>query len=348
MVVVALLAGCAGAPPEPEPGPVFYPEPPQQPRVQFLTTISSEKDIGGGRSQFVEFVAGTPEIVKGISRAYDVAHYADRLYVVDKGINAVHVIDLTERTFERMRAGRGGRLRNPLGIHVDAQGLVYVADKDRGQVVVFDQTNEYVRAYGEQDQFEPTDVAVHGGRVYVCDIRDEEIEILDQGTGALIANFGGQGNETGKFRFPSHLTVDAAGNVYVTDFMNFRVQIFDRDGRFLRTFGQVGDGPGDMPRPKGLAIDRDEHLYVVDAGFELVQIFDAQTGRALLGFGKYSDEPGATYLPQGVHVDYDNLAFFAEHVDPEFQPEYVIYVANQAGNHSINVYAFGRGVGWGS
>lgn len=342
VAALAVLVGCAQAPVQPEEGPVFYPPPPSTPRVQFLAAVSNEKDIGGGRSGLAQFVAGTPETVRVIMRPHDIDHYGSTLYVVDRQAATVHVVDLANKRFGRLSMGRAGPFQQPGGIFVTADGYKLVADKNREQILVFDPQDQFQRTYGEPGQFAPTDVVVVNDRVYVCDIRDEEIEILDRASGNLIKTFGGRGGEPGQFRFPSHLAVDPAGNIYVTDFMNFRVQVFDRDGSFIRSFGQMGDGPGDMPRPKGIAVDRADHLYVVDAGFELVQIFDATTGRTLMGFGKYGNQPGGTYLPQGIHIDYDNLPFFAEYVDPEFEPEYLVYVANQSGNDKINVYAFGK------
>ena len=65
------------------------------------------------------------------------------------------------------------------------------------------------------------------------------------------------------------------------DSMNFRVQIFDPDGKFLRVFGKLGDSFGQFARPKGIGVDSEGHVYVVDSAFNNVQIFD-ETGRLLL------------------------------------------------------------------
>jgi len=66
------------------------------------------------------------------------------------------------------------------------------------------------------------------------------------------------------------------GNVYVTDTLNNRVEIFDADGKFISAFGKSGDGPGHFARPKGIAIDRDGHIWVVDAVQQRVQVFDTE------------------------------------------------------------------------
>jgi DNA-binding beta-propeller fold protein YncE len=89
--------------------------------------------------------------------------------------------------------------------------------------------------------------------------------------------------------------------------MNFRIQVFDRNGKFLRQIGRHGDGPGAFARPKGIALDSDGHLYVADAAFNNVQVFDAQ-GRVLMAFGGFGRSSGALSLPLGVFIDrYDRI-----------------------------------------
>ena len=54
----------------------------------------------------------------------------------------------------------------------------------------------------------------------------------------LAARWGSQGNGDGEFFGPHDIGhVDVAGNVYVTDVNNNRVQVFGADGRFLRKWG---------------------------------------------------------------------------------------------------------------
>jgi hypothetical protein len=45
------------------------------------------------------------------------------------------------------------------------------------------------------------------------------------------------------------LTVDGGGRIYVVDGRNYRIQVFDDEGRFVRTIGQRGQGPGEFGRP---------------------------------------------------------------------------------------------------
>jgi DNA-binding beta-propeller fold protein YncE len=337
------LTGCQTA--EFEHQAAFYPPPPDEPRVQFLTTITSEEDLGVERDAFREFVTGKKQDIKVIGRPWDIDHEPGRIYVVDKELREIVIVDLVNKRFEFVDTSVGGPLRNPGGIFIAANGYKYVADRDRRQILVYNRSDGFSRTYDAGPDFQPTDVVVDGDRVYACDIAAEEIKVFDRASGEVAQVIDQSGKEGGAFRLPTHLALDDAGSLYVTDFLHFRVQMFDRQGNFVRTIGEPGDFPGAMPRPKGIAVDRDRHLLAVDSAFELVQIFDIESGDVLLGFGKFGSLNGGTWLPSGVDVDYDNVEYFSQYVDSRFQPEYLIYVANQAGPFRINVYAFGRWIG---
>ena len=77
----------------------------------------------------------------------------------------------------------------------------------------------------------------------------------------------------GDFSKPTNVAVDKDGNLYVTDTLNDRVEVFDADGNFIRAFGKNGDGPGDFARPKGIAVDSDGHVWVADAMLNRLQVF---------------------------------------------------------------------------
>ena len=86
---------------------------------------------------------------------------------------------------------------------------------------------------------------------------------------------------------PVNLALDREGNLYVSDLGAFRVQKYDREGRFLRSFGSPGLGARPVGPPQGHRPGRGGPAVRADAATEVVQIFDPE-GRLLLFFG----EPG--------------------------------------------------------
>ncbi|TKB11375.1 6-bladed beta-propeller [Desulforhopalus sp. IMCC35007] len=339
-----LIGGCAGDK-QVAREIVFYPEPPERPRLQFLTTISSERNLESKSSAFQQFLLGPNLAADVIGRPYDVGSSPGKIYLVDREHDKILIVDLINQNFSGLHDSRRGAFRAPSGIWVTGDDVKYIADMGRKQVVVYGSGNEFLRAYGNEKLLEkPVDVAVHGERVYVCDMGRHQVIVFDKNSGTPVKYIGMIGAGEGQLYRPTYITVDVQGNLFVNDTFNFRIQQFDSEGKFIQTIGFHGDQHGAMARPKGLDIDREGHLYIADAAFEHVQIFNDE-GRLLLFFGGPGIGPGNMYLPAGVHIDYDNVEFFTSYADKEFKVKYLLYVCNMSGPNKLNVYGYGDWLG---
>ena len=76
--------------------------------------------------------------------------------------------------------------------------------------------------------------------------------------------WGKEGSKNGEFKGPSGIAVDSAGNIYVADTRNDRIQKFDRNGKFIAVLGSSGTGEGKLANPGDVAVDADGNVYVVD------------------------------------------------------------------------------------
>ena len=342
LAVASVLIGCATAPEPKTPAraaAVFYPEAPEPPRIQHLATFTGERDFEAARSGFATFVAGE---AKGqtLRQVYGVALAEGRLYAVDTKGAGIAVFDLVGRKFSVFTGSGGGRLKSPINLTIDAEGTKFVTDTGRDRILVFDRDNRYVGAFGEPDQFRPVDTAIVGDRLYVVDIRHHQVQVLDKRTGKLLFKFGKPGSGPGELYHPTNIAIGPAGDVYVVETNNFRVQRFSAEGKSLQLIGQVGDKPGSFARPKGIAIDREGRLYVGDAAFQNVQVFD-RDGGLLMAFGQPKEGEGLS-LPAGVAIDYDNVALFKPYAGADFDIEYLILVASQIAPNKVDVFGFGR------
>jgi hypothetical protein len=208
--------------------------------------------------------------------------------------------------------------------------------------MIYDKSKRFIKAFGASKQFRPVDVAVFQDRLYVLDIEDHEVEVLDKQTGEFIDVIGEPGGEEGQFFKPTNLAVDREGNLYVSDTVNCRVQEFDREGNFLLSIGRCGDEPSEFARPKGIAVDEDGFIYIVDAAFQNVQIFTPEGEPALFfGGGGGFDVPGALWLPAGIALDKSLIPVIDSIRHPDFEVKYLILVASQFGPPYISIYAFG-------
>ncbi len=346
---ITILFGCAAPEKKMEKKEtLYYPMPPQKPKLQFLTSITNETDLGKEEGGFKEFLLGETPSEKEIKRPYDIVAARGKIYICDTTINKIIIINLKEKTFDLLKDERGGALVEPEGMWITEDGYKYIADKKRKQVIVYDKDDKFVKSYGKKDELaRPLDVAVYENKVYVADFDKHQIVVFDKDSGEVIQRIGegGGGKEEGKFNRPSHVILDKEGTLYIDDSFNFRIQKFSPSGELLKVFGYHGDTIGGFARPKGIAIDDENHLYVVDTAFENVQIFDANSATLLLFFGGFGVGPGSMYLPSPVGIDYVNIDYFSQYVDKDFKVKYLVYVGNTAGVKKINVYGFGEWIG---
>jgi DNA-binding beta-propeller fold protein YncE len=75
---------------------------------------------------------------------------------------------------------------------------------------------------------------------------------------------GGQGTESGQFDTPRAIAIDSAGNIFVADTGNWRIEKFSPTGTFLNIIGAKRSGHGQLADPNGIAIDRAGNIYVAE------------------------------------------------------------------------------------
>ena len=323
--------------------PVFYPPPPNLPRMQFLRKYASAHDVSVGKSGgFRSFVFGAEEAEEqAVEKPFGLDIYDGSIYVVDSRGDGYVVFDLKKRDWRTVTGQGDGKMPKPINITIDSDGLRYITDTKRNLVLVYDTNDKFVRSYGAG--FRPIDVAVSGQRIYVSDAENNVVHVLDKVSGESLFTFGGGGSLAGKLLPPTGLAIGPDETIYVVDTTNFRVQQFTLDGEFIRAIGGVGVGVGKFVRPKGVDVDREGRVYVVDAGLQLVQLFDDRS-RVLMYFGGSGDGPGDMYLPTAVTIDYDNVDYFRDYAAPGFELEYIVMVANQFGPNKVAIYGFGSQV----
>ena len=349
-LIVGIFSGCPSVREEPQISkPVFFPNPPETPRLQFLKSYSGPDDLGAVQaSAFEKFVLGEPETMDRISKPYGVAISRGKLYVCDVGKRMVEMLDLENGTFGYLTKDQ--RLINPVNIYIDDDDIKYVADPTVGVIFVFDQNNNLSDMLGKESKINPIDVVVRGSRCYVTDFGSNRVFVLDKTTGREIARIGIESKTdrmnsigelpAGEFSLISDLALDQQNNVYVTDKAAGRITLFNQSGKFIKTIGRMGDNIDEFVRPKGIAIDRENRIWIVDASTEVAKIYNQQA-QLLLFFGLSGNEPGMMNLPAKIVLDYDNVELFRKYAVPGAEIEFLVLVSNQYGPNKISVYGFG-------
>jgi hypothetical protein len=236
------------------------------------------------------------------------------LYVCEPQAGRVVVFD----AFGRVAFVKSG-LAGPLGLAVAGDGRIYLAEEKTGSVSIFDGQWNLLSKLGSGDgEFAlPNFIALHPGpggtRVYVTDSAAHEVKAYLNGVLAL--RFGSQGTNTSQFEFPTGICVSGAGEVFVVDQNNDRVQVFDRSGGFLRQFtlvtrlGGMGLGSGGG-RSQGIGSDAAGRVYVADSFQGFVRVYDTN-GLYLTKIGGFGEETGKFRTPAGLALDPFNRLFVA-------------------------------------
>jgi hypothetical protein len=191
--------------------------------------------------------------------------------------------------------GTAARFNYPIGVAVDASGIVYVGDTGNhairkitsaGVVTTLaglagtSGTNDGVGVAARF--YSPEDVAVdRSNYVYVADASNNCIrKVAPDGTVTTLAGLSGHSgsddgtNSSARFSSPLGIAVDSASNLYVGDTVNHTIRKITPDGVVTTIAGQAGttngiDGSGSEARfnsPEGLAVDANGFVYVADAG----------------------------------------------------------------------------------
>lgn len=318
---VLLLASCA-APPGVEEQRLAWPAPPETARIEFVRSLYNDEDVGKEQNfSLLEFVTGKKPPANRIAEpmAIAVSDDGNRVYVSDYAQLAVFVFDFQQKKFTKI--GSETPLAQPFGIALDAQENLYVVEQEKKGISVFERHGKTIRFITDPSLERPAGVAIDRarGKIYVADTghtksEDHTVKIFDQ-SGKLIGHLGGKrGSGKGQFLFPTYVTVDPQGNVYVTDTLNSRIQEFDADGKYVKDFGQRGNGWGMFDKPKGAALDAFGNVYVVDSGWSNVQIFN-QKGQVLLFFGGRGPIPGMLQNPSAIAIDAQNRIYVGDYLN---------------------------------
>ncbi len=323
---------------------VFYPPPPNAPRLQYLKGITNSRDVEIQKDQFSLFLVGNKEEdkVKMIKKPYGLTYAKGKLYLCDmQGPNVV-IMDLVKGTFDYLKGNKGyGRLKKPVNVALDKHGNIFVVDVMRKEVLMYDPEGNFLKTYGKKEVKKPVDVTSDDQNVYILDLADNDIKVFDLKTGKLSRTIGKTEGTTQGLSIPTNFTTDGKGFLYTTNVGTGCVMKLDRDGHILGRFGKIGDAFGEFVRPKGIAVDPLNRIFVVDGGHQNVQIFNDKD-RLLMFFGDTPNPAGMLNLPAGIAVTTQNLDYFQKLAAPGFMLQEVIFVTNQMGKDKVSIYGLGQ------
>lgn len=245
---------------------------------------------------------GPTVLPRPVAVAFDTAGTA---YVLDQRRARIVVFGRGSGVPVRSIGSQGSgpaQMRDPSAITISKGGTIYVADTGNKRIVRFNVNGQYGGAITDAGGVHGVALSPDGQQVYSTN--GNFVDVFNALTGARIDQFGGTGNKIGKLNAPQQIATDGAGNLWVADRGNNRVQLFGPAGERLAQFGGRGGGQGQFINPTGVSVDCNGLLTVTDSQNNRVQQFRlaannvaACTPLSALG------NPKPPKLPQGPEVD---------------------------------------------
>ena len=193
------------------------------------------------------------------------------VYVVDGVQDRILVFAPTGDFREEIRQVGEQPLARPISAKVDHAGVLWIADTGHARVLARGPDGGLLREIrcpqppGSAHAPSVTDVAVSPDERYVwlVDNANHRLGQFDAETESL-SFVGGEGQGFGRFYHPFLLAQGQAGDVFVSEPLNSRVQILGPAGQTTGSLGTFGVELGELYRPKGIALDHDGNAWVAD------------------------------------------------------------------------------------
>jgi len=292
---------------------LVWPGPPNIPRIRYVNYFAGQKIDQAPASEQPKKKSTWMDRMAGVENANTkhlkqlpfqllapfgmAVNSKGELLVADQKVGALFIFNTETRDATLIRNGFEATFGLINGIAIDDDDRMLITDGKLHRVLILDKKGTPVDQIKE-GLVDPVGIAVdtENRLLYVVDTQQDAVFVYDADSLKKIRRIGSVGKKhemtaPGDFSAPYGIALDSDRNVYVTDMLNNRVEIFDAEGKFISQFGQHCDGPGCFARPKGIAVDGDGHIWVADPMLDILQIFD-RDGQLLAFVGGHGNLPG--------------------------------------------------------
>jgi DNA-binding beta-propeller fold protein YncE len=138
-------------------------------------------------------------------------------------------------------------------VRIDKENNIWAIDKGSDMIIRFNPEGRVTMVFGRKQE-----------------ASDETTGPLKHPTPPLPA-------EDGRFRQPTDVAFNPAGDIFISDgYINSRIAKADREGNWIKSWGNRGNNPGEFNTPHSIAADSQGRIYVADRGNRRIQVFDSE------------------------------------------------------------------------
>ena len=204
-----------------------------------------------------------------------------------------------------LKFNQGQGFKGPIGIAINKQGDIAVADYDGHCVFVFNKEGKCLKQFGEKGkhpgQFtNPVDVTfLNDKEILIADQFNNRIQHINIQTEVVVKTFGKKGEGKGHFKVPLSICLDDTERIVVTEYHNNRVHVMSKEGEALFTVGD--SGPEKLSTPYS-CIPYKNIFLVTERDNHVIKAFDA-SNTFLYKFGEKGNQDGQFNSPRGMCLD---------------------------------------------
>ncbi len=252
--------------------------------------------------KFLFLFDGSPKAT--MKRPTDVAVHPKTkwVYVTDTNMHRVSVFDLNGRFFFSFKKTDQGEMRRPVYVAFNKKGDVYITDRGNESLYIYTPRGKFIKKFvaNNDPNFQWLPIAMtfdQDDNLYVTDILKDHRVLVFNPDGSLKLSFGVVGEVTkltddpGKFAFPNGIVVQE-NRIFVSDSNNRRIQVYNKQGKFLYFIKTGG-------LPRGIDIGYKDRLHLVDVMAHSCSVF-SRGGKYLVTFGEFGFDLGTFYFPNGL------------------------------------------------
>jgi trimeric autotransporter adhesin len=327
-----------------------------------ITTVAGDGTFGykgdGGPATSAGLYAPRGITVDASGNIYiaDTGNYRVRMVTKSTGITTTVAGDGTSGSKGDGGPATSASLLTPYGVAVDASGNIYISDTNNYRIrmvtkstgIITTVAGDGTRGYkgdGEQatsaSLYYPWGIAVDAsGNIYIADAGNYRIRLVTKSTGIITTvagdgTFGSKGDggqaTSASMYYPWGVTVDASGNIYIVDTINYRVRLVTKSTGIITTVagdgtsGYSGDGgpatSASLLYSYGIAVDASGNIFIADTYSHRVRMVTKSTGiiTTVAGDGmvEYKGDGGqatsaSLNFPYGVAVDASGSVYVAD------------------------------------
>ena len=194
----------------------------------------------------------------------------------------------------------GWDFRDVAGVGIDSKDQVYVFNRGRQPMMVFDREGNFLRSWGS-DIFNRAH-GLHIGpddALYCTDDGDHTVRKITP-EGKVLLEIGVPGEPapyvSGEpFHRCTHTALSPDNHIFVSDgYGNARVHKYTPEGKLVMSWGEPGTDPGQFNIVHNIVADDDGWIYVADRENHRVQVFDTN--------GKYETQWNNLHRPCGLFM----------------------------------------------